>query len=107
MNFGEVGKNVLRIALAINIGKCKTITTSLLLFNKLFINCSLETYHIIECGYTIKCKASYDIGLYEHLGNNTDITIKSPFMTHNAYTAKIISLLNEVSNEYNMQRCST
>ncbi|KAI7906702.1 uncharacterized protein BX663DRAFT_497367 [Cokeromyces recurvatus] len=52
-----------------------------------------EKYHIIECGYTIQCKPSYDIDLYEQLGNNKHQVVKSPFMDFGAYTTKFIQEL--------------
>ncbi|KAG1441222.1 hypothetical protein G6F56_011580 [Rhizopus delemar] len=44
----------------------------------------LEKYHIIGCGYTIKCKPSYDVDLYEQLSNNNNQVVKSPFMDFGA-----------------------
>ncbi|KAI9336596.1 hypothetical protein BD770DRAFT_332074, partial [Pilaira anomala] len=60
----------------------------------------LEKLHIIECGYTIKCKPSYDEDLYQQLGHDTKRIIKSPFVTHNTCTTQIIQSLQGVSIVY-------
>ncbi|KAI8376792.1 hypothetical protein BD560DRAFT_391506 [Blakeslea trispora] len=55
----------------------------------------LEHYHIIECGYTIKCKPNYNEDLYDQLGDNTRQTGKSPFKKHNSYSLKLLQSLQE------------
>ncbi|KAI8973187.1 hypothetical protein BDF20DRAFT_837154 [Mycotypha africana] len=55
----------------------------------------LEKYHIIECGYTIQCKPSYDVDLYEQLGNNKHQVVKSPFMDFGVYTTKFMQELKK------------
>ncbi|KAI8642290.1 hypothetical protein BD408DRAFT_344550, partial [Parasitella parasitica] len=50
----------------------------------------LEKDHVIECGYTIKCKPSYDQDLYHQLGDYTTQLVKSPFMTHSSYPSQVI-----------------
>lgn len=61
----------------------------------------LEKYHIIECGYTIQCKPSYDVDLYEQLGNNAHQIVKSPFARFADYSSKAVAAV-ALKNERKM-----
>lgn len=61
------------------------------------IQWSHEKYHVIEYGYSIKCKPSYDQDLYNHIGNKEEETVDSPFAKFNTYSANILHCLKEVN----------
>ncbi|KAI9351669.1 hypothetical protein BD770DRAFT_147365 [Pilaira anomala] len=55
----------------------------------------LDKYHIIECGYTIQCRPSYGVDLYEQPGDNKHQVVKSSFMNFGAYTTKFLQELKK------------
>ncbi|RCH81236.1 hypothetical protein CU098_004429 [Rhizopus stolonifer] len=54
----------------------------------------LEKYHIIKCGYLIKCDPSLPNELWAYFNNN-DHTIATPFQTYSQYTASVLTIMRK------------
>lgn len=52
----------------------------------------LENYHVIECGYSIKCNPGIPQELYDHMGVSGSGVGESPFMS-STYVAKILEVM--------------
>ncbi|CEI86246.1 hypothetical protein RMCBS344292_00689 [Rhizopus microsporus] len=53
----------------------------------------LEKYHIIECGYSIKCNPKISEGLYNQIGLSGECTVESPFISCFSYCSKILDYM--------------
>ncbi len=60
-------------------------------------NNSLEKYHVLECGYSIKCKPYFPEVLYEVLEDNKSDVIVSPFKSYIVYLRRVLLSLSSVS----------
>lgn len=58
----------------------------------------LEKYHIIKCGYSIKCDPSFPDILWTYFKNET-YTISTPFQTYGQYTASVLGVMTK-KNKY-------
>ncbi|KAG0973467.1 hypothetical protein G6F29_012823 [Rhizopus arrhizus] len=52
----------------------------------------LESYHIIKCGYSIKCNPSIPTELLDHV-QVENYTISTPFQTHSKYTTDVLKVM--------------
>jgi hypothetical protein len=59
----------------------------------------LESYHIIKCGYSIKCNPSIPTELLDHV-QVENYTISTPFQTYSKYTADVLKVMkiNDVNS---------
>ncbi|KAI8077271.1 uncharacterized protein B0P05DRAFT_471261, partial [Gilbertella persicaria] len=62
-----------------------------------------EKYHVIECGYSIKCKPSIPQQLYDHLDTAT-VTINSPFKQHPEYSLAVLEALKPLPKNWKAAR---
>ncbi|RCH83248.1 hypothetical protein CU098_007420, partial [Rhizopus stolonifer] len=53
----------------------------------------LEKYHIIECGYSIKCNPKIPEELYNQIGLSEKCTVESPFISCFSYCSKILDYM--------------
>lgn len=53
----------------------------------------LEKYHIIECGYSIKCNPKISEELYNQIGLSGECTVESPFISCFSYCSKILDYM--------------
>lgn len=53
----------------------------------------LERYHIIECGYSIKCNPKIPEELYNQIGLPDKCTVESPFISCFKYCSKILDYM--------------
>lgn len=56
----------------------------------------LERYHIIECGYSIKCDPNVPEELYFHV-STSDHSVTTPFRACNKYTSDILTAMTSVN----------
>ncbi|KAI8085973.1 uncharacterized protein B0P05DRAFT_585477 [Gilbertella persicaria] len=64
---------------------------------------SPEKYHVIECGYSIKCKPSIPQQLYDHLDTAT-VTINNPFKQHPEYSLAVLEALKPLPKNWKAAR---
>ncbi|CAO3699127.1 unnamed protein product [Rhizopus stolonifer] len=55
-----------------------------------------EKYHVIECGYSIKCSSQTTEALYDHLGTSVH-KIKSPFQSCPQFTFTACNILKDMT----------
>lgn len=53
----------------------------------------LEKYHIIECGYSIKCNPKIPEELYNQIGLSEECIVESPFISCFSYCSKILDYM--------------
>ncbi|CAO3667671.1 unnamed protein product [Rhizopus stolonifer] len=53
----------------------------------------IEKYHIIECGYSIKCNPKIPEELYNQIGLSEECTVESPFISCFSYCSKILDYM--------------
>lgn len=54
----------------------------------------LEKYHIIKCGYSIKCDPSIPDELWAYF-KDEDYTISTPFQTYSRYTTSVLAVMKK------------
>lgn len=57
---------------------------------------SLEQYHIIECGYSIKCNPNVREELYFHVSTSNH-SVTTPFKAYTEYTGDVLAVMTSVS----------
>lgn len=57
----------------------------------------LEKYHVIQCGYSIKCQPHLAQELYDQLGSDAHI-VSSPFTTNGNYTINTLNAFKNLTN---------
>ncbi|KAG1168488.1 hypothetical protein G6F70_009090 [Rhizopus microsporus] len=62
----------------------------------------LERYHVIQCGYSIKCQPHIPQELYDQLGTDSQI-ITSPFKTNQQYTTHVLNAFKNMTNMEDIQ----
>lgn len=62
----------------------------------------LERYHVIQCGYSIKCQPHIPQELYDQLGTDSQI-ITSPFKTNQQYTTHVLNAFKNMTDMEDIQ----
>jgi hypothetical protein len=65
------------------------------------LNYSLERYHVLVCGYSVKCKPHYPEGLYQLLSDNKGMVAEPPFKSFDKCTRCISESLRGVNVTFN------